>query len=430
MKSNRCYVTSIARFVCAGALSLGACIAEADTTEHRYGLEQLVEAAINESQFLEASRGESAALRKRSENLSHWEDPELRLGYGRDVNVDSALKSSRYPSHEYDASVRVFPRNPWEVKAREDMLEAELDEVSLRMQVQALQLRQNVENLYWDAVYVQAERAAQTALIEVKKEQAKGMDTLLSTGQATLDQSLPIQMDRLESAMELDALEQELQKLLGEMSRLSGVPAEQIQLASIREIPAGAFDFPYDSWKQLAVENRLELAIYNAEIDYTEATLKETRASDILWVKHIQGGYRIENDYGDSDSYGVQIAFSIPWFTDRDGELSSAQEELNSQHRQRALSRKQIEAEVSNLVESFQFQQAQWQRYQAEIGPMADALRSTVKNLESSQNHSSASYWNAKSALLELEFKELRLSKRYLKLLLQAEAVLGKRLEV
>jgi outer membrane protein TolC len=430
MQFNRSGVISVSGLFLAGLLFVNASFAEAASHVRPHGLEQLVEAAIDESQLMEASRGRSAVLRERSEHLSHWDDPEMRLGYGRDVNVDSELKSSRYPRHEYDASLRVFPRNPWEVRARKGKIEAEQDEVQLRMQVQTQQLCREVEELYWDASYTKAEREVQAALVEIKQAQAKGVQTLLKNGQVTLDESLPIQMEQLDSAMERDALEQELQNLLGQLSRLTGVAAGQIRLDPTHAIPTNAFDLPYDAWKQRAVENRLELAIFNAKIDYSKAALKEVRASDIPWIKHIEGGYQVVNDYGDRDSYGVQIAFSIPWFTDRDGGLASVKAELNSQHRQRMLSRKQIEAEVNSLVERFRFQQAQWQRYQSEIRPMADVLRETVKNLEAGQRLSNPSYWNAKSALLELEFKELRLSKRYLKLLLQAEAVLGERVEV
>lgn len=430
MQFNRSGMIRLSALFWAGLLFANANFAEDASHVRLHGLEQLLEAAIGQSQSLEAIRGKSAVLRERSNHLSHWDDPEVRLGYGRDVNVGSDLKTSRYPRHEYDASLRIFPRNPWEVSARKGKIEAKQAEVQLRMEVQTKQLRREVEELYWDASYTQAEREAQAALVEIKQAQAKGVQTLLQNGQVTLDESLPIQMEQLESVLEMDALEQELHSLMGQLSRLTGVAAEQIHLVPAPAIPADAFDLPYDTWKQRAVKNRLELAIFNAKIDYSKAALKEAHASDIPWIKHIEGGYQVVNDYGDRDSYAVQIAISIPWFTDRDGGLASAQAELNSQHRQKMLSRKQIEAEVSRLVKRFRFEYTQWQRYQSEIRPMADILRETVRNLEAGQRSSSPSYWNTKSALLELEFKELRLSKRYLKLRLQAEAVLGGRLEV
>ena len=388
-------------------------------------IEQLIQGALLRSPALEMVEGEAKSVKAEESHLSHWEDPEMRLGYGRDTNVSSQLRSSRYPSHAYDASLRLFPKNPWEVRAVRKKLRAESRLVELSKQDVSAELSAEVRSLYWDFCYTRANATLLQQFVAIRKEQNEGMEILLNSGQVTLEQHLAAQMKQINTVMKLEALKQNEREMLGELSRLTGVEKAAIRVSEPSRISEDAFQFPFQQWKALALKNRLELNQYDAEIAHAKAEIEAIKAGDILWVKHIEGSYLVRNDYGDRDSYGVEVAFSIPLFSPRDGRKEMAAATLNSQERARFYGVKIIEVEVSNLIDDFIAMEAQWSAHTSGMAPMVDTLRSSVEAMEEQGNNHNRSYWDAKVGLLELEMNELQYAWQYQKLQLLAASVLG-----
>jgi outer membrane protein TolC len=212
---------------------------------------------------------------------------------------------------------------------------------------------------------------------------------------------------------------------LGQLALLAGVPKETIQLQAPPAMTAEAFQLPFESWKQQAIENRLELDIHDTNIEYIRAEIQAIKATEIPWLKHIQANYRVLNDYGDRDGAGVEIAFSLPFFTGNDGKEKAAYATLNSQQKQRFHTIKMIEVETSNLVDEFKALEQQWNNHRDAIGPMADELRESVDRMAEQNRQSTNAYWDTRIALFELESKELQMMHLYQQLLLKSKATLG-----
>lgn len=388
-------------------------------------LAHLIEKALERSPEIELMQGQAESIRAEEAHLSIWENPEIRLGYGRDVNTSSELRSSRYPSHEYDATLRIFPKNPWELRAHRDKLQSATRLAELTQQDTANTISTDIKMLYWKFCYNQSLAELYATLLSMREQQNRGMEALLESGQVTLEQSLPAKMRQIESALEFEAVKQHERELLGELSRLTGVDKAAIRGQKVEAVSASSFDLPTESWQTLAVENRLEMDQRDSEIEYTKADLRMIEASDMLWFEHIQGNYQIRSDYGDRDSFGVEVAFSLPFFSTRDGRKEMASALLTSQQRARFYEMKMIESEVTNLVDAFNDLEKHWSTHHREMTPMINTLRTSLEQIEQSGVQQTQSYWNAKIGLVELEIATLELSWRYLQLRLLAESVIG-----
>ncbi|HAV14451.1 MAG TPA: hypothetical protein DCX06_13320 [Opitutae bacterium] len=415
-----------ASLVCLPSLSFAGESDVAPTASHDLG--QLIASAIQNYPDLEALRGRMQVGIAKEGDLSWWDSPEMRLGYGRDTNVDSKFESSEHPNHQYDASLRVFPRNPWERRATHQKFQSETHLNDLALQMGEQQLTAQVKDSYWELTYLSAEAAMHEEVLSIYKEQGEGMQTLLDNGQITVSQSLPSQMKQLDAVLEMDAYQRAISNKLNELALLSGVEKTLIRSSQPRQLTQGAFIFAYDSWEQRALDHRLELKNGKGALAYTEAELKVLRAKDLPWVKHLAAGYRARNDYGDRDSAAVEVAIDLPFFVSDNGAKAAAQSTLNSQRRQLAQNIAMIRAEVRSLADQFRSLKKEWSAMDSDIVPLMDALSESIKLMKQQQALSNRNYWDARIALLELSKKKLQMAHSYQKLLLKAERVLGQSL--
>ncbi|MEM6884991.1 MAG: TolC family protein [Verrucomicrobiota bacterium] len=391
----------------------------------QYSVSDLVNLAQSHSPELSLLQGRLQAAQARHTNVSNWDSPELRMGYGREANTLNRFRNSEYPNHQYDASLRIFPRNPWAVGATKQRLASETEMIRLTQTEATHQLRLTVEALYWDLCYTYAEKQIKKQLVDIRKAQSKNTETLLESGQVSLEESLPAKLRLLDSIMELDTVHQREQELLAELGKLTGVSKDKILVEAPQPLSNADFKLPFDTWTALALKNRMELDLYTSSVELAEAELKEVRIADYPWVKHIQAGYEVRNDVGDRDSAGVQVAISLPMFGGRDGDKEVATATLNSQYRQREQAIKMIESEIRHLIGQFQTLEQQWIIHHTEMAPMVNELRDSIATIKEQAGENSDSYWAARIAIAELEAKELHMLSTYQQLYLKTNAALG-----
>jgi outer membrane protein TolC len=390
-----------------------------------YDLNQLIAAAKTHSPELESLRSQVEVGLVKEANIPWWDTPEVRLGYGRDSNVSSDLRSSEYPNHDYDAAVRVYPKSPWERKATLKKLQSESHLNSLMVQQSEQELTHAIKACYWNFSYLTAEAALHKQLLAIYEDQAQGMETLLKNGQITLSQNLPVKMKQLDANLRMDDYNNALSGLRHQLVQLTGVQLSFIRAANTRKLNAADFDLAYETWIQYALENRIELKQYDDGITHTQAELDELHAQNLPWIKHLQANYEVRNDYGDQDSAGIEIAITLPFLTSDGGAKRAALTTLSSQHRQRGYSAGRIRSEVRALVNQFHALKEDWISLQQNMAPLTVDLKESIKLMQQQHLQSTRNYWDAQIALLEISKKELEIAHSYQDLLLKAEQVLG-----
>jgi len=401
------------------------CLNQSPAWSAQYSVSDLVNLAQTHSPELSLLEGRLLAAQARHANVSSWDTPELRMGYGRESNTSSRFRNSEYPNHQYDASLRIFPRNPWAVGATKERLASEKELLRLTQAEATQQLHLTVEALYWDLCYTYAEKQIQSRLVGIRREQSENSETLLASGQVSIEESLPAKLKLLDSIMELDAVHQREQELLTQLGKLTGASKDKILVEAPQQLTAADFKLPYQTWSALALSNRLELDLYTSGVELAEAELKEVQIADYPWLKHIQAGYEVRNDVGDRDSAGVEVAISLPVFGGRDGDKEVATATLNSQYRQREQATRMIESEIHHLIGQFKTLEQQWIIHHTEMAPMVNELRDSIATIREQAGKNSSSYWAARIAVAELEAKELQMMSTYQQLFLKTNAALG-----
>jgi outer membrane protein TolC len=399
--------------------------AEVPEATQQYALKDLLTAAIAHSPELEAQHAAVELGKIKESDIPWWDTPEIRFGYGRDTNVSSEYRSSEYPNHEYDASVRVYPHNPWERKATRLKLQSETRLSELTLQANEQALSNAIKATYWEFSYLSAEAELQEQMVTIYQKQAKGTEKLLQNGQITLSQSLPAKMKQMDASLRMNEYKSQLAQLRDELAQLTGVKAQFIRPAKTHDLSAASFDLPYTTWLQAAMEHRIELKQYDDSIQHTQAELKELRAKNLPWIKHLQANYEVSNDYGAQDAAGVEIAITLPFFVSDSGAKQAALVSLSSQRRQRSAYAGQIRSEVHALVNQFRNLQEAWTAVQDGMGPLREELAKSIEQMQAQQLESSPNYWEAQLALLNISKQELELKHHYQALRLQAALILG-----
>lgn len=391
-------------------------------------LDELVEAALQQHPDLETQRGNLEAGYILESNLPWWDAPEIRLGYGRDSKVSEVFRSDSYPQHEYEAALRVFPRNPWERHAERRRLQSENDILELSLNEQEGLVASQVKELYWSLVYLDSELSIKRQLLDVLVEQEQRQAKLLESGQITVAQSLSSKMNRLELAMELDSNERSAAELAANLGVLCAIEAGQIEFAEPLALTEASFDLPYASWQSIALNQSANVRIPHSQAELANAEMKLLKAREIPWVKHIQANYNVQNDFGDEDSASVQIAINLPFFGNDGGEKRVASNRIDTYSRQASQARKMTEMEVQALVQEFQNFEQSWHSHGKQLSQMQRELSDAIEKMDSGGSHANESFWDSKVSLLQLQLKELQLSKSYLNLLMKAETVVGLKL--
>lgn len=395
------------------------------TAQQKFGLDELIESAMQQSATLEFAQSALDASRISEKSLPWWDAPEIRLGYGRDAAVSDRFKSATHPSHEYDTSLRVFPKNPWEHKAQRRQLRADSRLQEIYSKEIELEITRGITELYWEAGYTQAELALLNQLEGIYQEQVDGMEKLLEVSQITLGGSLAAKMKLLNLRVESETLQRNHNDLIGQLGMLCNVDPSKIKLSEILQLSDSSFDLPYTTWQRNALTARPDAERYKALVEKAQADLSVIKANQKPWIKFVQFSYSAENDYGEQDSANVEIAFDLPFLASDGGQKQIASTLERSHRKQEVFGRQMIELEVRSLIDEFKALQRQWQTQGKLIDSMQAELSSAIDKMKTQGNHASRDYWDARTTLLELELKQLELRKSFQDLQIKRMQILG-----
>jgi outer membrane protein TolC len=399
--------------------------AESPHAPAMYALSDLLAAAQAHSPDLESLQNAVAQQQIKESELPWWDSPEVRMGYGRDAQVSSEYRSNDSPNHEYDVALRVYPRNPWERSATLTKLRSETRLSELALQARTQEINAAIQGIYWELSYQCAQAALQEQRLTLYQDQANAMETLLQSGQINLSQSLPAKMKQIDASLRVDAYASDISRLRDQLSQLTGVNAAEIQVADMQTLSADSFDLAMETWLQRAMENRIELKQYDDAIRHSQAELKELRAKNLPWIKHLQANYEVNNDYGDQDAAGIEIAITLPFFASDHGAQQSNLSSLSSQRRQRSAYAGQIRAEVHGLVNQFNHLQQAWSSQERNMPPLVDDLEESIVSMQTQNLQATRNYRDALLTLLEISRTELEMARTYQELALKAERILG-----
>ncbi|MDP4610592.1 MAG: TolC family protein [Opitutales bacterium] len=393
--------------------------------QQEFDLDGLIESAMQQSATLEFAQSALDASRISEKSLPWWDAPEIRLGYGRDAAVSDRFKSANYPNHDYDTSLRFFPKNPWEHKAQRRQLQADSRLQELYSKEVELEITRGITELYWEAGYTHSELKLRNQLKSIYQEQVDGMEKLLEVSQITLAGSLAAKMKLLNLRVESETLQRNYNNLIGQLGMLCNLDPSTIKLSEILQLSDSSFDLPYTTWKNNALSARPDAERYSVLVEKAQADLSVIKASQQPWIKFVQFSYSAENDYGEQDTAGIEIAFDLPFFASDGGQKEIASNMERSHRKQEVFGRQMIELEVRSLIEEFKALQRQWQTQGKLIDSMQTELSSAIDKMKTQGNHANRDYLDARITLLELELKQLELCKSFQDLQIKRMQILG-----
>ncbi len=394
--------------------------------ESSIDLDDLITAAIESNPSIELGQTllESGQISERS--LSWWNAPEVRLGYGRDVSVFDRNRSTSYPNHDYDTSLRIFPKSPWEHEAQRLKLGASNRLQELSNKETKLGIAQGITELYWETCYVHAEYQLRSELYGIYQKQVAAMDQLLQGRHITVGESLPAKMKLLDTGIEVEAQKREFKDLLSKLATFCNLDMNAIEMQQIPVIDDRSFDLPYSSWLSSAISLRTDITRNELLIEDAQADLAKIKASRKLWIKHIEAGYGAENNFGTQDSASIEVAFELPFLVSDGGQKQIATNMVQTYRRQEEFSRKIIEQEVSALISEFKSLEQQWQMQGVQVRSMQTELTQAINKMKTQGNQANRNYWDALTTLIELQLKELELNYNYKLIRVKASRILGK----
>jgi len=355
------------------------------------GLRELTQMALaNSPQFAEAE-GNLRVAKARWNIIGEWRDPEFRGGFDwDDVRVE---KASGGPGTDtvrrnegVDTSIRLYPPNPFELRAELDKAMAEISFAEFALRQVGKELVVEVRRLYQELQFIQESIRLGKGLYRLEIEEYDRLKKLLDAGQQL---RAPVDNQRIRalgkrgiassSKIRFDKVRSELAALagLGNPRRISvnGVPNRPI---------IGFRDDTVAALSEVAFINNLKLGDLDRLQKLAKGDLRAFKAQRIPWVSFLEGGR--SRTYNErlpvNDNWSVRLAIDVPIFSLFSKEGDIYKEQIRSYQKQAELYRKQIQRSVGTAISSIRETRDGLGRYDRETQSILADMQSMETELE------------------------------------------------
>ena len=355
------------------------------------GLRDLTNMAVaNSLQFAEAE-GNLRVAKARWSIIGEWSDPQFRGGFDwDDVRVAESSggpgKDTTRRNEEVDTSIRLYPPNPFQMRAELDKAMAEISFAEFALRQVGKELVVEVRRLYQELQFIQESIRLGKGLYRLEIEEYDRLKQLLEAGQQL---RAPVDKQRIQalgkrgiassSKIRFDKVRSELAALVGLANprRISVKDVPNRPIIGFREDTVTALS-------EMAFINNLKLGDLDRLQKLAKGDLRAFKANRIPWVSFLEGGR--SRTYNErlpvNDNWSVRLAIDVPIFSLFSKEGDIYKEQIRSYQKQAELYQKQIQRSVASAVASIKEARDGLGRYDRETQGILAGMKSMEAELE------------------------------------------------
>jgi outer membrane protein TolC len=403
---------------------------EARADEEKLDFSRALALAIENSAELASFESRLQATEREAQTANDRRDPQLRLSHEnnrrREFDPDTALSSGEDWS-ENSIALRIYPRNPLEVRAIRRGFAAERALIEDERKQCRYGISTNAAAIFIDIDFLKQELELLLQARQIETERQSVLERMQSGGQPTRTDKLRSVISAMELAAEWQSLAGELAERIDRLEALTGLDglgAEQIESV---ELDSEQIDEAADIDELLAgaLRSRIEYLEPAHAQSAARAELRAARARWLPWPEHIQGSYRDRQRFEDDYAWEVQASFALPFFNyDNDSDdfrAAQAESRAAEMRAARALIRDEIKAGLRAVA-----------RAGEELDSLREATRAVLAEIEQLTGRDDAlatlgadDYFDFKAARIETARALLAAEHRRDRAILQLHAAAG-----
>ncbi|NCF92835.1 MAG: TolC family protein [Verrucomicrobiaceae bacterium] len=349
------------------------------------GLRELTQMAVaNSPQFAEAA-GNLRVAKARWNIIGEWRDPEFRGGFDwDDVRVEKASggpgTDTVRRNEEVNTSVRLYPPNPFQLRAELDKAMAEISFAEFALRQVGKELVVDVRRLYQDLQFIQESIRLGKGLHRLEIEERDRLEQLLESTAIVLEPVVKQRIQAMRKQGIASPSEIRFVKVRSELAALIGLgDPRRIAVSGVPNRPVIGFrDDTVMALSEMAFINNLKLGDLDRLQKLAKGDLRAFKAKRIPWVSFLEGGRnRTYNErLAVNDNWSVRLAIDVPIFSLFSKEGDIYKEQIRSYQKQAELYRKRIQLSVATAIASIRDARDGLGRYDKETqGILADMKR-------------------------------------------------------
>jgi outer membrane protein TolC len=281
-------------------------------------LDVAMELALKNSPRLKALHAAIDAAETLPRAARYPRNPELRLsGESSDRNQEGISRSRT----DYSASVRVFPRSPWEKRIAAKLLENEVRVAEAELWTARHEIRVRIMELFSALGFLRKDIELLDQLVEIRADRIAVLERLLESSETTASDLLAAKFEHSEALRLKSEAVRESKAARREIAWLVGADFDEVNTSPLT-MPE-LEEAHLEHLLKLAVDTRPEVGF--AFYQYREAglDLDLARTSRRPWLSFVEGGYTQESGWRSGDAWEIRVGMDIPIFPDSDNHVGA-----------------------------------------------------------------------------------------------------------
>ena len=372
-----------------------------------------------------------------------------RQGWGESETKVLGLETSAGESELTRVGLRIYPRNPWSLRAATLRYDARHNAVSAELQEAILQLEIQVRRLFLQIETGKAILALQEAQLKVSARYRDQVRRRMEADVSTLVEAIDASSDYLRALGRRNEMQRAVSGVRMELARRVGCAPEQLEIGAAVELP------PVAMWQSLSADGLADesfqrrgayqqLAWRRRAQEYALSAAKWER---LPWFAHLQASYAWATsedqdapDFGapfapplettEGDEWRVDAAVALPVSAWWGADIRLRGRELTRLRQDEQMFRERLQSELAAALGRVEAAHGTWQAYEADAVHVRQSLKDALASLRSQPVGNGGDELAAERALLQSEQESLALRLRYALCVLDLEALTGRPLEM
>ncbi len=395
------------RFLVTGLLALPFALHAQDAVQTRsLTLSDAVKIALEQDPEIGGLRAALRSARETEAQGSKYtflsKNPDLRLGASREGEDAKGRKGQE----EYTVGLRLFPTNPWELKARRSLLSAKTTTARDTSSASAFTLELEVRQLFLDALLEQDLAALEKGSVTQHIELRDTLERLLAEGQALLPAVVKSRANVIRAVADANVANiralSTRQNLLNRMGGLT-VPASQVSLE-------GGWPGTISQLQQLeigplldrAIARRADLTALYSRATEARATARAASTNDQAWLTYVEPFYSLRSGT-DADQAGLRFGINIPFGGPKNLVRLEALGEARTFEEQHSLLRRSIASQVRDAHDTLKATGKTWQELESQLVALRKEVGDLLAKPDSRQLYRPEDLASLQTALREAE---------------------------
>lgn len=344
-------------------------------------VEQAVERAQARNLQIQALRAAVTVAKQRRSAASDIQDPEALAAWG---NVDDEFTDNgdNADQGKWRTGARVYIPNPFLLSPRIDARSAELMAARADLQAARWGVECDVRRAFAEWNYLAQDLGLARELVRQSEAILKEVRRRAEQGAATAGEIVAAAQRRLQAQNDLDATDSRYRLVQRELAALLDLPSASLQLAT-NSVPASSLPQPgvrSEPLERTALHSRADLSALHWRALAAKSAFHEARNERIPWLKDVKTWHREP-----AQEWWVGLAVTVPLFTwtkNHTTDVLLAQDDLAVLNETSGA--KLIRREVRDAADELESRRRQQARNQAELVPLLDEMRETLKLLRNS----------------------------------------------